>query len=137
MTALTDRKLITRPQLVVAHANAGYAKSVSRYYHRLGWDSHLASSAPEVRQLVRELSPAVVVLGTDWPGESGWLTCGKLLDEHPDLKVVLVTEHSTPANHRFACFLGAAALVNEESGVHTLAEEVGTVVEGQLLVAGN
>ena len=137
MTALTDRKLITRPQLVVAHPNAGYAKSVSHYYHRLGWDSHLASSGLEARQLVRELSPAVVVLGTDWPGESGWLTCGKLLDEHPELKVVLVTERSTPINRRFASFLGAAALVNEEGGVHTLAEEVGTVVEGQLLVSGN
>lgn len=137
MTALTDRKLITRPQLVVAHANAGYAQLVGRHYHHLGWDSHLASSGSEVRQLVRELSPAVVVLGTDWPGESGWLTCGKLLDEHPDLKVVLVTGRSTPANCRFARFVGAAAIVNEEDGVRTLAEEVGTVVEGQLLVAGN
>jgi DNA-binding NarL/FixJ family response regulator len=137
MTALTDRKLITRPQMIVAHGNAGYAKSVSRHYYRLGWDCHIALSGLEVRQLAQQLSPAVVVLGTDWPGESGWLICGKLLDEHPDLKVILVTEQSTPANRHFACFLGAAGLVNEEGGVRTLAEEVDTVVEGPLLLARN
>ncbi len=136
MTALTDRTLIPRPQMVVAHANAAYAKSVSRHYHRLGWDCRLASSQLEARQLVRELSPAVVVLGTDWPGESGWLICGKLLDEHSDLKVVLVTENATHADRRFACFLGAS-LVNEEDGVPALAEEVETGGEGQLLVVGN
>lgn len=125
MNALKEKQLIPRPQLVLAHANAGYAKSVGRYYQRLGWETHLATSALEARRMVRELTPEVVVLGTDLPDESGWLTCDKLLDENPEQKIVLVTDQSTPANRRFANFVGATALVNEEGGVQALADEVG------------
>jgi DNA-binding NarL/FixJ family response regulator len=128
MTALNESPCLSRPRLVLAHSDPGYAGSVCRFYRRLGWETHLASSAHEVRSLARRLSPEVVVLSTELPDESGWLTCDKLLHENPELKVVLVANRSTPRNRHFASFVGAAALVHEEAGVQTLADEVGEVL---------
>src|SRR5262249_51827815 len=127
MTALQAKPFVNRPHLVLAHPNAGYAGSICRYYRRMGWETHLARSAQEARVLARELAPAVVVLSTDLPDESGWLTCDKLLHERPGQKVVLVTARSTPANRHFAQFVGAAALVQEEAGMQALAQEIGGV----------
>lgn len=124
MTARKEEPGFSRPHLVLAHPNAAYAASVCRYYGRLGWETHLASSAHDARRLAEQLSPDVVVLGTDLPDESGWLTCGKLLQEYPGQKVVLVAGRSTPENRHFAAFVGAIALVQEEAGVQALAEEI-------------
>ena len=128
MTALNESPYLPRPRLVLAHPDSGYASSVCRFYRRLGWETHLAHSAHEVRSLVRRWSPEVVVLSIDLPDESGWLTCGKLRQENPELKVILVADRSTPRNRHFASFVGAAGLVQTEAGVQTLAEEVGEVL---------
>jgi DNA-binding response OmpR family regulator len=128
MTALNESPFLHRPRLVMAHTNPGFAGSVCRYYRRRGWETHVAGSAHEVRLLARRLSPEVIVLGTDLPDESGWLTCGKLIHENPEQKVVLVADRSTPRNRHFAAFVGAAALVHEEAGVQGLAEHVGGIL---------
>jgi DNA-binding NarL/FixJ family response regulator len=125
MMATETANLDRRPRLVLAHRRADYASSVCRFYGRLGWETHRAASAREARTLARCLAPAVVVLGTDLPDESGWLTCEKLLHERPGQKVVLVADRLTPATRQFAAFVGAAALIREEAGVEALADEVG------------
>jgi DNA-binding NarL/FixJ family response regulator len=108
----------------MAYPNAEYTSAVSRHYRRLGWETYLVSSGVEVRRLARSLLPAVVVLGTELPNESGWLTCDKLTHELPDLKVILVADPSAPATPQFAAFVGAAALVREADGVQALAAEI-------------
>jgi CheY-like chemotaxis protein len=113
-----------RPRLVLAHTEAVYAALASRYFRRLGWDVHLAGTGLEARHLVRVLAPDVVVLDVRLPDESGWLSCSKLVREHPGLKVVLVGTSVTPENHRFAAFVGAAALVSQDEGVQALIEEI-------------
>jgi len=73
------------------------------------------------------LSPAGVVLATDLPNESGWLTCAKLSVEQPAVKVLLVTARVTPENHRFANFVGAAALLCRSQGMQVLVDELADV----------
>jgi DNA-binding NtrC family response regulator len=113
-----------RPRLVLAHTEAVYATLGSRCFRRLGWDVHLAGTAFDARHLVRILAPNVVVLDVRLPDESGWLSCSKLVREHPGLKVVLVGTNLTPENHRFAAFVGAAALVSQDEGVQALIDEI-------------
>jgi DNA-binding response OmpR family regulator len=124
MTTLKEELTVGRPCLVVVYPNATYANAVCRYYRRRGWETHVAASAYEARQLAHALTPEVIVLGTDLPDESGWLICDKLLLERPEQKVVLVTNHSSPINRHFAEFVGAVALVHEEAGIQALAEEI-------------
>ncbi len=113
-----------RPRMVLAHGEPAQAGLISRHFRRLGWEVHVAPSGPQARQLTLQLAPVAVVLHTDLPGESGWLTCDKLLRQSPGQKVILLTP--LPAHERgaFAAFVGAAGLVGAADGIHALVDEV-------------
>jgi DNA-binding NarL/FixJ family response regulator len=76
-----------------------------------------------VRALAAELLPSLVVLDAELPEESGWLTCAKLKQEQPDLKVVLLVDQVNLSSHAFGYFAGASALVLRNDGLHALVEE--------------
>ena len=116
------------PCLIVAHGDPAYAALLRRSFRRLGWRVHLAESGPAARHLARILAPAGVVLATDLPNESGWLTCVKLTAEQPGLKVFLVASDPTSEGYRFADFVGAAALLSKRHGVQTLVDELADTV---------
>jgi DNA-binding response OmpR family regulator len=113
-----------RPCLVLAHADAGYAATAARAFRRRGWDVYLARTGPEARRLVRMLAADLVVLHTNLDGESGWLSCAKLVAERPLLEVVLVADAPTHLAHRFAAFAGADSLVDGRAGPAALVAEV-------------
>jgi DNA-binding response OmpR family regulator len=124
MTARTEEPNRLCPNLILAHPDGSFAARVSRHFRRLGWDVYTAACGPDVRRLARILGPALVVLATELPDESGWLTCDKLVREHPRLKIILVGDRAQPADQRLAEFVGAAGLVNQGDGVKALANEV-------------
>jgi hypothetical protein len=64
-----------------------------------------------------------VVLGTELPEESGWLTCDKLVREHPGLKVILVSVEQGLSSKQFAAFVGATTLVDRNAGPLVLLDE--------------
>jgi DNA-binding response OmpR family regulator len=117
-----------RPCLLLAHWDSAYASAASRAFRRLGWDVYQAQSGPEVRRLARMLVPHLVILGTDLPEESGWLTCDKLTSEHAALDVFLVTDSWSNDQNDFASFVGAAGLIVYSQGVQALLDEVQEVV---------
>src|SRR5437660_9043907 len=90
MIARTQQPLAFRPRLVVAYADSSHAALSARLFRRLGWEVHLASSGPDARRLAQALAPEVVILDTQLPDESGWLTCAKLIQENGAQRVVLV-----------------------------------------------
>ena len=124
MNADSREETVARPCLIVAHADAAYVAAVSRAFRRLGWDVHPASTGPEARRLARQVAPEVLVLAADLEGESGWLTCDKVLAELPRTKVFLVGDSARPGNGEFATFVGAVALLPQTDSVPTLVAEV-------------
>jgi CheY-like chemotaxis protein len=124
MFATTEEIASHRPCLLLAHADPTYASRAARSFRRLGWDVYEAHSGPEARRLARMLEPALMVLGTDLPEESGWLTCDKLTREFPLLKVILVGDGPDVQGEHFAAFTGAAALINRADGAEALLHEV-------------
>jgi CheY-like chemotaxis protein len=124
MIARTESPLYFRPCLVLADSNSAQAALTGRQFRRLGWEVHLASSGPEARRMARLLAPQVVVLDTALRDESGWLTCAKLTQETPELKVVLLGDSATEIDQRFAEFIGATALVARAAGVPALLAEI-------------
>jgi DNA-binding response OmpR family regulator len=115
---------VYRPSLLVAHADPVYASGAARAFQRLGWDTYTARTGPEVRRLARMLGADLVVLDAELPEESGWLTCAKLVQELPRVKVVLVADHPDAAQEQFADFVGASALVGRAGGFAALLAEV-------------
>src|SRR6266850_1175598 len=124
MIARTQKPLSFRPRLVLAYADSAHAALSARHLRRLGWEVHLASSGPDARHLAQALAPQVVILDTQLPDESGWLTCAKMVQENGAQKVVLVSAEVTEEETRLAEKVGAAALVARHQGATVLVDEV-------------
>jgi CheY-like chemotaxis protein len=128
-----DQSTQRTEQLIVAHQDQAFAAQTSRCFRKLGWKVYATSSAAEARRLARILHPAMVILDTDLPDESGWLMCDKLTREQPGLKVFLVSNRRNPYQSRFADFVGATGLLWRYGSLRVLAEEV----DGDLLTANS
>lgn len=109
-----------RPCLVLAHAEPTYAGDACRTFRRLGWDVYPATTGPEVRRLARMLEADLVVLDVALLEETGWLTCAKLTQERPGLRVVLVTDKLGSRDQSLAEFVGAQAVVSRQDGMSAL-----------------
>ena len=104
--------------------DSAHAAHCGRYFRRLGWDVHLVASAAEARKLATNTNPRVIVLDTELPDESGWLTCAKLTHEDPNRRVILLTPNQSPeARHNLAKVNGAA-LVSRQDHIDVLAETI-------------
>ena len=133
MLALKESSSRARPRLVLAHADSLYAALVRQIFLRLRWDVHVTSSGVRARELAADLAPSLIILDTDLPDESGWLTCAKLTQEHQDLQVILVADRVGRTSHAFAYYVGAAALIGRNDGLRALVNQARDVA---LCVAG-
>lgn len=122
-----------RPGLILAHSDPAYTALVGHAFLRQGWEVFIARDGVEARDLARLLAPAAVVLEGNLEGESGWLTCDKLMREQSNLNVFLVATEDTPMVRRLASFVGAAAVLRRRDGVQRLLDEICT---RRLLAAG-
>ena len=122
MLTLKEPLSTVRPTLLLAHADPLYAALVRQIFIRLHWDVHVTASGVEARELAAELSPNMVILDVDLKDESGWLTCAKLMQEQPDIHVVLVADHIGPWSHKFAYYVGAATLIGRNDGLRALVD---------------
>jgi DNA-binding response OmpR family regulator len=124
MFAITEDNTLYRPCLILALADPAYADLTCRSFRRRGWDVYRARTGPEARRLARMMEPELVMLDTDLPLESGWLTCDKLTGEQPHGRVILVATATTPRDEKFAAFVGASALVNRADSLAMLLHEI-------------
>ncbi len=100
-----------RPCLVLAHGDPSSAADLCRRFRRAGWDVYQTHGGPEARRLVRMLDADLAILEANLTGESGFLTCAKLIRERTGARVVLVSEDVGPRSQALAGFVGAAELV--------------------------
>jgi DNA-binding response OmpR family regulator len=110
--------------MVLAYGDSAQAAILARFFRRHGWEVHIAISGPDARRLAYGLTPEVVILDTELPDESGWLTCAKLVLENGAQRVILVSAHATAEEQHLAETVGAAALVDRTNALAELAEQV-------------
>lgn len=110
----SHRRVVARAaSVVIALDDVTQARAIRDVFHRDGWDVHLAAGDLDTRRLVYQLRPTAAILATNpVKGESGWLTCKKLVMDRPALRVILVSPNPTDRDRRLAEFVGAAALVS-------------------------
>jgi hypothetical protein len=94
---------------------------------RAGWRVYRASTIDAARGLAKRLNPEVVVLRADGADESGWLTCAKLLEAMPGLRVIVVGK-PTSDDTEFARFIGATLVPGDATS-----EELADHFEGAAL----
>ncbi len=118
-----------RPRLLFAYGDSAYSALCGRQFRRQGWEVYQAGSAADVHRLVETINPRAVVVDTNLPDETGWLTCAKILLGRPSTRVVLVSTQKIEAEQRLASFLGAAGLVTRDQGTGPLLD----LILGQVL----
>ena len=96
---------------------------VAEQFRTLGWEVFTVTTDHDVHAAAAETAPHAVLLLEDAGDESGYLACAKLLQTQPELKVVVVGEERTPERERFAEFVGAS-FVTEDDGVNELVNAV-------------
>jgi hypothetical protein len=111
-------------RVVVALPDSPLKLQLLRLFQQCGFEVHVAAPDHAARRLARDLKPRALVLPVETEGESGWLTCAKLLWAHPNLRVVLVGRSATARDERFRRFVGAAALVPEVAGAQAVLDAV-------------
>jgi DNA-binding response OmpR family regulator len=111
-------------RIVFGHPDALVRAEVGYQLCRLGWETHTAATGPESRRLACRWRPELVILASDFPDESGWLTCAKLSRERPGQQILLLDSDVTPADRRFARFSGAARVLSERRGMTALLDAV-------------
>lgn len=117
-----EKATLKQLQLIVAHEEDGFIQRVSQQFEGLGWEVYPAHSAQEVRRLAAEVPSAVIILPTQLREESGWLICAKLVQTHPDHKVLLVGPYSTQELQRYTRFVGGSALLRLDCSLRSLVE---------------
>ncbi|OAI53590.1 hypothetical protein AYO44_04145 [Planctomycetaceae bacterium SCGC AG-212-F19] len=111
-------------RLIVGHEDDGFLARVCRQFQEMGWEVYPAETAADVRRLATAGPASVVILPTEFGEESGWLTCAKLVREHPRHRVILVGQYTTPALQRYTSFVGGTALLGQDSSMRSLVDEV-------------
>jgi DNA-binding response OmpR family regulator len=112
---------IYRPLLILAYADSAHAAQCGRYFRRHGWEVRLAPSAAETRRLLATSAPRAIVLDTELPDESGWLTCAKITQENPARRVILLAPGRSGNSRDNLAHVGASALVARHDSMEALA----------------
>ena len=113
-----------RPCLLVAHRDALYVAMMSRAFRRLGWDVYPAHNSGEARRLARMLTPDLVLLGADFPDETGWLVCDKMRRDLPEVRVFVIAETNDEVNGDFGRFVGARGVVTRTHSAESILQEL-------------
>lgn len=115
----------TAPRLILGGRDFGFR--LAPLLRDLGWEVHTAADGAEARRLAHGKRPSAVLLPVESEDESGYLTCAKLRQCLPRVRVVLVGREKTVEGVRFADFVGAA-LATEA----TVVDELHRLVLGAL-----
>ena len=100
-----------------------------------------AAGAAEAIELVRRLRPAIVLMDLGLPDGSGVTATERIVAEHPEVRVVVVTMFDDDGSVRAALNAGAAGYVVKDAGHAEIvaavrAAELGAVVLGSGVARG-
>jgi DNA-binding response OmpR family regulator len=110
-------------RIVIAHSDAAYVADLHERLQLRGCVVHVARSGEQARLLAHRTRAEIVVLDSEMPLESGWLTADKLRREH-SARVIVVTPEFTFQDRRFGEFVHAAAIVDRLAGPEAVLDKI-------------
>ena len=93
-----------------------------------------ASSAREALEQVAALEPDVVVMDIRLPGTSGIEACEQIVDQHPDIKVIMLTSYAEDEMLFSAIRAGASGYVLKQIASEELVKAIEAVGRGEALL---
>jgi DNA-binding NarL/FixJ family response regulator len=93
----------------------------------------IATTGAESRELVNDLRPDLILVDIGLPDESGLVAGRRILEEHPEAKVVALTALLSPATVREAVRLGFHGYITKDTPVSRFASSLRAVLDGQVV----
>jgi DNA-binding NarL/FixJ family response regulator len=93
-----------------------------------------AANGEEALDRVRELNPQVVLLDLAMPGMDGLTTMRRMLRNHPDVKVLVVTQHADRAYLLPALQAGASGYLLKSSTIEDIVSALHSVCRGKVFL---
>jgi DNA-binding NarL/FixJ family response regulator len=99
----------------------------------LSYIGHARTSA-EARELVSRLQPDVVLMDVQLPDLDGISTTERLVADHPQLRVVILTAHAEPSLVARAASAGAAGFLPKDGALRDVLQALRTAHRGGMVV---
>lgn len=117
----------TAPKLVIGLIHGELARGLELHFKAAGWRVCSADTAAELRdKALGSRAGAIVLPVSACGGESGFLTCAKLIRSLPNVRVVMVGPEGK-RYARFAKFVGAAAYMPDTATTAELVKAISPV----------
>jgi two-component system nitrate/nitrite response regulator NarL len=112
-----------------------FAEAMQVTLREMGWDVvAVATTAEGAHAGVREHRPEVVLLDIGLPDESGLVVGRRILDEHPETKVIALTALEETQTVKEALRAGFSGYLNKDTRADRLGHAMRAVVDGQVVM---
>jgi DNA-binding NtrC family response regulator len=113
-----------KEEVLLVDDNAEFTDVLSERMEARGLGVDTAASGPEALEKVRHKSYDAIILDLAMPGMDGIETLRRLLEDHPDLQIVLLTGHATLEKGVEAIKLGAMDFLEKPAEIEKLMEKI-------------
>ena len=96
-----------------------------------------ASDGNEVLEKLPSLDVDVLLLDINMPGQTGWEVMQKVYNDHPDIKVVILSVSSEENYAKQFYKAGAAGYLTKDSAPEQLVEAIRKVADGGIYISQN
>ena len=121
-----------KKKILIVDDDAAVRRVIRRALQDLDCDFIEASDGSEVREIVRRMRPAVVLLDIHMPELDGIAVTDEISRAHPDIRVIIVTGDATQMRAKLAMERGARDFVAKPIDVDYLRR----TVEANLVASG-
>lgn len=115
---------MAKDKVLLVDDERDFTEILSERMESRGLDVDTAASGPEALEKVKQRPYDAIILDLAMPEMDGIETMRRLLDENPDLQVILLTGHATLQKGVEAMKLGAVDFLEKPAEIQKLMEKI-------------
>ena len=117
-------------RVLVVDDNVRLAATVVAYLKAENFEPEVAHSAEDAMAALAENDFALALMDINMPGVDGFELCRRVLDEKPEMKVVMLSGRQADGDGERAAEAGAELLLYKPMGLAELCRQIRDVVAG-------
>jgi DNA-binding NtrC family response regulator len=125
---------MTEEKVLLVDDDSEFTEVLSERMEARGVGVDTAASGPEALEKVKDKSYDAIILDLAMPGMDGIETLRRLLEDHPDLQIVLLTGHATLEKGVEAIKLGAMDFLEKPAEIEKLLEKIRTAKANRMVL---